>query len=876
MDFLRGVWARLRAMLARRSAEREMEDELAFHVEMETRKLMADGLGEEEARRRALVAFGGVERHKEAIRDGRRLGLLEDLLRDGRFAARGVVRNPGFLLVAILTIALGVGATTAVFSVANRVLLSPLPVAEPDRLAVVSEQRSGAVSKVMGQMAIPYERYEEYAEATREVFSGLAAERWGTFALRTADETVAANGVLTSGNYFAVLGLRPAVGSFFTRDHEPVVVLSHALWRTRFGGDPAVVGRTVYVDGRPFQVIGVAPAGFGGTMMVLTSDLWVPIRSQDRGNGGGWSSEWVIPFGRLLPGVDRGRAAAVVDAVARRLPPGETHTEVRGARLNPLTGLGDGRGVVAAFIGMLMATAVLVLLIASANIAGMLMARAVTRRREMAVRLAIGAGRLRIVRQLLTESLLLFLLGGAAGVLVALGGTWLIGSIRVPRVEYLVLDFTPDLRVLTFALALTALTGLAFGLLPALQASRPELVTALKEGTPGAGNGSTRSRSLFVAGQVAMSVLLLVTAGLFVRSLQRGLAVDPGFDPDGVVVGTINLGPHGYDEERGRAFYAELVDRARRLPGVEAASLAQIVLLAGDRSGNDVTAVVEGQEEAPRTNASWNVVDPDYFEAMRIDLVAGRGISAADAAGSPPVAVVNQTLAARLWPGESPLGRRFRAGHTEMEVVGVSRDGRYVSVHEESEPFAFTSAAQAYRARMTLHVRSTEPSGEVIRRIAAEVRELDPNVALEGAAPLAAVIGFSLFPQRFAASLVGVFGVLGLILAAIGVYGILAFQVAQRTREFGIRIALGARADDVLRLVLSRGLRLTMIGAAAGLLLAAAVTHLLQGFLFSVGPFDPVTFFGAAAAIGAAALVASYLPARRAVRVPPAVALRSE
>lgn len=876
MDRLSGAVIWLRSLARRSAAEREMDEELSFHIEMEARRNEADGLPPLEARRRALVAFGGMERHREAMREGRRLAWLEDLVLDLRFAGRGLLKRPGFTVVAMLTIGLGVGATTAIFSMANTMLLRPLPVSEPDRLVLLNEQRTGSVWTTNGVSGIPYERYEEYAAATAEVFSGVAGEHHRVLSLRMADETAAVGGTLATGNYFVVLGVQPALGRLFDGVDEPVAVVSDRLWRTRFGADPGVIGRTVYLDSRPYTVTGVLPPSFTGTSSILLADVWVPIRAYPAGAGAN-RAMWVIPFARLRPGATRAQATALVDVAARRIPPREPQTRVQGVRLDPLTGIpGEGRTIAFGFLGMLFATALLVLCIASANIAGVLVARGVARRREVAVRLAIGARRGRLVRQLLAENLLLFLLGGAAGVMVAVGGTRLLSSIRVPGEETIAFDFSPDARVLGFALAITAIAGLLFGLLPALQASRPDLVRVLKDGAPGAGRRSNRARNLFVGVQLALSVVLLVIAGLFVRSLQTGLAVEPGSRVDGVLVAAAGLGPHGYDEARGRAYFTELVERVRGLPGVEGAALGQVVLLSGNALGNDVRPVQEGSPEERTYPVRWNTVDPEYFSTIQVELVAGRGFTAADGPGAPPVTIINETLAARLWPGENPIGRRLRAGPEELEVVGAVRDGRYVTLTEAPIAFAFRPFAQQYQPTMNLHVASSGNLTALAARIREEARAVDPNVALERVAPMSSLVGMSLFPQRFAAWLIGLFGALGLLLAGIGVYGVLAFNVAQRTREFGIRTALGATARDVVRAVVMRGARLAALGTLVGLALAAAVTHLLRGLLYGISPLDPVTFTSVGLLLASVAVCASYFPARRAVRVNPAEALRAE
>ncbi len=870
---LRGLLARVRDMVFRRAAERDMDEELRFHLEMETEKNLRAGMEPAEARRRALVAFGGAERHRERLREGRRVPIFEPLWNDVRFGLRSLARTPGLALVAALTIALGVGATTAVFSVVNALLLRPPPVPAAERVMTIQEERYGAVSTGIEGMKIPYSRYLAYRDATTEVFQGLAAYRLDNFALRLADATVPVDGALTSGDYFQVLGVRPLLGRAYTSDEAAEVVLSHDLWTSRFGGDREVLGRTVSVDGQRVTVVGVAPPGFRGVSPVSDA-LWVPsgVRGLDQN---AWTMR-VVPVGRLRDGVTRERAGLVVEGAGARIPLEES-AQLRGSRLEPVGSPPSGvKGPVFGFMGMLLGMALLVLLIASANIAGVMLARGFARRREIAVRQAIGAGRTRLVRHLLAESLMVFAVGGAAGVALAWLGTSWIARIPLPPQVPLILELTPDGRVMGFAVLLTGLTGIVFGLVPALKASRPDLVPALKSGGHGAAGGSTRARDLFVAGQVAFAVLLLLTAGLFVRSFQRGASADLGFDPDGVVVATVNLGPpQDYSVEQARTFYATLVERVRRLPGVEDAALSQFVLLAGDRWGSQANR--PDAPEAGSVSAAWDAVDPDFFRTMGVDLVAGRGFTERDAEGSPPVAVINQTLADRLWPGQSPIGHLVQGFTTEpLEVVGVARNGRYIFITETPGAFLFVPVAQAFRYSMALHVRAPGAEAATLRAVRDEVRRLDPDLALRNAAPMSEVIGLSLVPQRVAAQLVGTFGIVGLVLAALGIYGVLAFQVARRTKEFGIRRALGAGRAGVIRQVVRKGGWLAGVGCVLGMAAGGGIAMLLRSFLFGIQPLDPPTFVAVPVILLGVALLAAVIPAARASSVQASVALKEE
>lgn len=801
--------------------------------------------------------------------------VVDDFVQDLRFSIRGLRRHSTFTLVAAITIAIGIGATTSAVAIADAVLVGRAPVPNADRLVSIWELRRGAAYESMEGRPLPYARYEAYRDVTRDVFSGLAAHAYTDFSLRSEGAALALDGFLTSPDYFEVLGVGPAAGRLYTRV-EPVVVLSSRLWHGRFDADPALIGSTVWIDSRPFTVAGIAPDGFTGTMFGFSGDAWIPAPAYRVATGTsgavlGGSETLVVPIGRLADGIDLAAATERVDQAARLIPVEEPGTTVQGARLDGIAWRGDLLSGVTVFIGILVAAAAMLLLIACANIAGMAFARAMGRRREVAVRLAIGAGRGRLVRQLLTESLLLFLIGGVGGLLVAIAATRLLSRIEVPISATVDLNVTPDPAVLAIGLTLAALTGVLFALGPALRMSRVELATSLKQG--GLPRQSDR-RSLFVAAQFALSVLLLVTAGLFLRSLRAGLDVDLAFDPRNVLVATIGLEAHGYDEQRGRALQAGLLERIRSTPGIESAALARLVPLGGMNEGSSVRAAEWDPAERDGVSSRRNVVDAAWFETMRVPFVAGSGFTTADRGGS-RVAVIDQRLAERLWPGEAAVGRRLRTDGREYEVVGVIRDGRYVFVVEE-HPFIFTSLEQEYSPLVSLHVRVQGSTADIRARIEQAVAELDPNVAVEDVRRMEDVVDLSLFPQRYASLLTGLFALIGLALAIIGIHGTLALYVAQRTREFGIRIALGASRGDVSRLVVGRGLAMAAVGSLAGLLLAAAAAGLIRSLLFAVSPLDPVTFTVVPIALLVTAVVASLFPAARATRSDPLDALRQE
>jgi predicted permease len=797
-------------------------------------------------------------------------GALADLRFDLRFAVRSLRRNPAFTVVALVTFAVGMGATTSMLSVANAVLLRPPPIVEPDRVVAIWEFRSGTVRESMEGRLLSYERYEALREATGDAFVDLAGHAYANLAVVTDEGAVAVNGFTTSGNYFSLLGLTPQLGRLFDGDDEEAVVLSDRLWRSRYGGDPTVIGRTISIDSRRFTITGVAPAGFVGTMTGFTGDLWIPQKAYLRLTE--LSDGYVVPIGRLRPGVDRASAEERVAAAAIAIPPVSSGTTIRGARLESLQWRTDLRETLTVGMLVMLGAAVLLLMVACANIAGMILARSYDRRREIAVRLAIGAGGGRLVRQMLAESVLLALAGGSGGVLLAYAGTAALSRIDFPIDATITFDATPDPVVLVASFGLAALTGILFGLGPALRSARTDLTTSLKEGARGA--RMSRRRTAFVVAQMALSTLLLVTAGLFVRSFERVANVPLGFDPDGVLVASLSLTPHGYDGEERTAFLEQVVERVRAVPGVEAVTLARFVLLGGANASNDGRPSDAGPD-APSLSVAYNVVDPDYFTTNRMELVEGRLFTDADVAEGPRVAVVNETLAERMWPGRSAVGRSYRSGSTEHEVVGVIRDGVYVFVYEDPRAFAYYPATQRGLGGV-LHVRAAGPLAPVAAELRRIVRELDANVAVSGLRTMEEIVGSNRFIVRFLALLTTICAAIGLLLAAIGVYGLLAVQVAQRRRELGVRMALGAKALDVILLVLRRGVTAAALGCAVGLALASGSGRVVGTLLYEVSPFDTLTFALVPTVLLLTAATASAVPARRATRVSPTVTLREE
>lgn len=878
---------RARYLLRRTAAEREMDDEMRLHLELEIEDRVRRGLSPEEARRTALVDFGGVERFKEDARTARGVRPVEDLVQDGRYALRVLGKSPGFTAASVLTLAVGIAATTAVFSVVNALVLRPPPVREPRRLFVLAEvwtsgQRSNSTD--MGQHMYPYPHYLDLREATARVFTGLAGYRYGTVSLRVGDEARVLSSISASANYFQVLGLRPALGRLFSDtterfgSAEPEIVISHELWQREFSGDSAVLGRTLFVNSRPFTIAGVAPRGFVGTMTGLVADVWLPAAAGARGPADPRPGEdirrrggSVTMFGRLRPGLSVDQAVAALGVIGANVRPDQPSQQIEAMTLDPIIGVPVMvRGGAMGFTGMLFLTAALVLLIAAANIAGMLLARAAHRRREIAVRLALGASRGRLVRQLVTESVVLCLLGGTAGVLLARWLVSLVPAVQPPIGVRTSLDLEIDGLVLAVSLGMTLAAGVFAGLTPALQSTRFDLLSGLRGVDAGRPKRRGRSRNTFVVGQLAMSLVLLITAGLFTRALQRALLMDPGLDARNVVVGQLNVGSHGYDRARGEAFYARLVERLAARPEISSAALGQWTPLSLGHMGQDV-----GLPGGQRVSVTYGVADRGYLETMHIPIVAGRTIGAADTRTSTPVVIVNETLARRLWPGQSPLGQQLEL-EGPREVVGVVRDGKYRSMDEQPTAYAFIPFAQHYSAQMTIHARARGDVGAALAAVRAEVASLDANIALERPRVLSTDVELYSILQRVAAWVIGVFGLVGLGLATLGIYGVIAYRVAQRTRELGIRLALGARGSDLVMPVLREGLVVIGTGLAIGIPAALAIGRLARGFLFGLGGADPVTFAAVPLPLGGVALLASYLPARRAARVDPMISLRAE
>jgi predicted permease len=892
-------WHRL---FHRRKCEEELEKELLFHLDQHTNDLIAEGYSPEEARRQARLALGGPEQVKEMCRDARGTRWLWDLLRDLRYGVRVLAKQPGFTAVAALALALGIGVNTAILSAVNGFVLRPLPVEKPEEL-MAPYWGSKKDAQVWGEFSYP--NYIDLREQNKS-FSDLCAWRETSAGISFGESRSASDdeqaevvwGELVSANYFDVMGVKPMLGRGFLPEEDlapnahPVTLISQAVWQQHFNADAGVVGKTVYLNGQPFTVVGVMPESFLGSVFYLRHSFWVPLMmAQKFGRRAEWKTDRSYAlfrlYGRLKPGLTTAQAETDLNLVAGTLA--QLYPEDNAGTKIQLTTELDGRYDAATKIikyGGLMALCVasLVLLVACANVANLMLARATTRAKEIGIRLAIGASRGRIVRQLLTESVLLALLGGALGLVLAYWGADVIRA-SFPPVPYPIsIDFAPDGYVLKWMLAVSLLTGMIFGLAPALLASRADLVAVIK-----GASGQSRSRrrwnlrGALVVAQVTISIVVLICAGLFIRSLRKALDTDPGFQTDNLVTMMINPKLLGYDQKAIWRFFPELLHRIETQPGVRTAALTdELPLQAGDLSRGPV--VKEGEADPPPNQgviSKCSFVSPKYFDTMRTPLVMGRDFTERDTADAPPVVIVNQEFARRFYgSAEQAMGKRFRfaQGTPLMEIVGIAKDGLYRNLYEDRQPYMFLPVYQQQQGGVTLLIsaQSAADLRAVAESARREIAQLDSRLPVFGVMTAEENLSIAYWGPRLAAGMATTFGVLALVLATMGLYSVMTYDVSQRTHEIGIRMALGAGLRDVLRLVVSQGMRMALIGIALGLAGAFVLTRVFASLLLGVGTTDSVTFVGVPALLIAVALLACYIPARRAARVDPLVALRHE
>ena len=907
------IAARLASLRLRPERLREIVDELSQHLGDRYQELRAGGASEEEAVRLAIDEIDDEDLLAREMRTLRQAsapppvaaGMPQrrwfiDVLQDLGYAVRMLRKNPGFGAAIVMTLALGIGANTAIFSLINATLLRRLPVENRDRLfAVMRDDRQTTVSYPAYRTLRDTLRLAERLEAWSNITASLNAD----------GETGLVSGAIVTGNYFDTLGVRPARGRLLSAgdDVSPgahaVVVISDRLWRGRFGAREDIAGHGVRLNGQPFTVIGVTPPEFPGVENGVWQDVFVPMMMQAwmRPPRGGYSGEmnpdllknpnngWLAMFIRLKPGVSGPQAHAEMEPVfVSTLPQGAAPTG--GERAIALLPIDEGeprfRRLATSAAWLLAAVVGAVLLIACANVANLLLAKAASRRREVAIRLALGASRTRIVRQLLTESVLLALVGGGVGVALAFAVMQLFYIVPPPS-GALPIELRPSLdrAVLLFSVLLSTITGIVFGVAPAWQTSRPELVPALKD----EGFVVDRGRRLnlkkgLVVAEVALAVILLVAAGLFVRSLRAVQAVDSGMAVAELVTAPLNINLLRYTKAQGREFYQQLVDRLEQIPGVASAAVSRTALLSG---GGRLTGVrVEGRPAPPPqwsigVNASYaNVVGPKYFETMGVALVGGRDFTAGDLEDHPLVAIVNETFARQFFPNEDAIGKRISTGFRNAsgewtEIVGLVRDSKYARLSERPMPIAYMPVSQRHETGMTLYVRSVMPAASLMAQVRREIQQLEPDLPVPAIETMTESINTQLFAQRMGANLLAGFGGLALLLASLGVYGVLAFSISRRRHELGIRMAVGADRRTIFALVIREGLRLVAIGLAIGLVASAMLTQLVASLLFGTSALDAATFAAVPALLVLVALVACYLPARRATRVDPVVALRN-
>jgi predicted permease len=866
--------------------EDDLQNEVRFHLEREIDENIKRGMTPEEARFAALRNFGGVQRVKDESRDERGVRYAEELWQDLRYGLRTILKTPGFTTIAVLTLALGIGANTAIFSVVNALLLRPLPYPEAERLAVI------ATTMRRERIEVRSTSYPDFVSWRDQntVFEQVAARTSNSFSLLSGNEPERINGELVSANYFSLLGVQAVNGRTFlaeedrTPDTRRVALIGYGLWQRRFGGSLNLVGQMIQLSDGNYTVVGIMPEGFRGVSD--QAELWLPMMMTSAVRAADYLQQrdqrWLSTIARVKSGASLRQAQTEMDTIARRLEQTYPNTNAnRGALVTPLREqlFGDMQSMLWVLLGAVGC----VLLVACANVANLLLQRAATRRKEMAIRLALGATSGRLMRQLLTESLLLALSGGVLGVVVAFwSADFLVALSPISFPSFVKL--TLDSRVLGFSLLISVLTGVLFGLAPALHAAKPMLNEALKDSGRGNSGGLGRSRLLgsLVVAEIALAVVLLVGAGLMIRSLQRLQAINPGFYSERLLTMRFSLPPQKYPREHIGVFNQQLRERLQALPGVQAAALTSDLPLSGDTSAGPIE--LEGKSAAPADSEIRmyrHRVTPLFFSTLVIPLVKGRDFTSEDHAQAPGVVIISEALARRYWPNADPIGKRLRETGSEnpwLSIVGVAKDVKYRGLPQNpnADPDVYFPLLQRPTNNLSLVVRTEADPTSLSAAIRGELQKLDPNLPIYNVTTMAQQVARQTTQSHFTAWLLGVFGALALALAAVGIYSVMAYAVEQRMHEVGVRLALGARVGDVLKLVIKQGMRLASFGVALGLGAALALTQLMKGMLFSVGTADPLTYAGIALLLMTVALLACWIPARRATMVDPLIALRVE
>jgi len=870
-----------RNLVRKRAVEQALDDELQFAEEILMEEKMKEGLSRPEARRQALIELGGVEQVKEEVRGMRAGRFLEDFAKDARYAFRTLAKSAVFTAVAVLSLALGIGANALVFGVVNALLLRPLPVEHPERLVFIANKSFNSQS---------FPNYRDLRDRNK-TFAGLVGYRLAPMEVESVSGATRIWGLLATGNYFDVLGVHPLMGRFFHQADDlrpgasPYAVLSYSSWRGRFGADAGIVGRTVRINRMSYTVLGVAPPDFHGTELWYWPEIWVPIMMEpqiENYSGSGWLEDrgtwntWVL--GRLNPGTTSPQALANLNAIAGELAHEfpENNEGLQFKLTKPGLAGNYFRDPARAFTLGVLGLAALVLLAACANLASLLTARTSDRQREIAIRLSIGASRMRVVRQMLTETLVLSLAGGAAGCGLALLLSRALSRWHAPMDFPVQFDVNPDWRVFVFAFAASLTAAALFGCAPAWRASRTDANAVLKGDATNWGRRRVAFRDVLVALQVALCFVLVAACLTALRGLQQALKMHLGFEPRGVSVMGFDLGLAGYSEAKGRAFQQRVLGAVEHLPGVSSAAYSNSVPLGIDQSH---TTVYPADNTTPRrsegTSATYYQVSPGFFRTMGIKLLAGRDFNWHDDAKSPRVAIVNVEFAKRVLHSENAVGRRFRQG-TLVEVVGVAEDGKYESLTESQVPVVFWPILQNYNSTTTLAARSSTPAEQMVREMRQVLVGLDSGLPSYGTGGLDRMLDFAFFPAHAAAIALSAFGVLAIMLAATGIHGLVAYAVSRRVHEIGIRMALGARPGEVLWLVLGKIVALVSVGSVFGLLLALAAGQVLASIVYQSSPRDPVVLAGVMALMSLLGLFSSWVPARRALRIEPMSALRYE
>ncbi len=873
-------------LFRRRTIYNELAEEVRLHLEERTEQLMREGMSRKEAEQAARRAFGNRTVMEERSREVWQWPTLESIWADIRYALRQLRKSPGFTITIAVSLTLGLGANTTIFTFVNALLLRPPAVADAGHLIEVMEHNAKG-SGIEAHMPFSYPGYALLRDRNHTL-QGFAAFDGDprTVSWSHDGQGQMVHGQLVSSNFFTVLGVEPTAGRFFPDNEDqrgpgaPTAVISYSFWQRQFAADRSVIGRALVFNGASYTVVGVTPPSFTGVLIGSRPDFWTslamtPTLIHDRERMGSNTSYWLLGVGRLKPGVLKNEAQADLTVLTRSLHSSDPHEAQMDASAFPLQLVPSPfRGYVAAFTGLLMAAVGLVLLIACANAANLVLARATARRRELAVRAALGASRFRIIRQALTESLMLSTMGGLGGLALAYWSIPALLSLK-PATIPISIEAPMDWRVFAFAFAASLLSGIAFGVVPALRSTRRELLPALKDERQLAGPRRSRLRSSLVVAQITVCLVLLISAGLCARSLLNARSIDPGFSTHNIAVALLDPGSLGYTEAQDREFYRMLLERVRGLPGVSSASLSDYLPLGTSRILQGVQ--IDGSSPPPGEDSilvQVAYVAPDFFNTMGIPVLNGRDFSPRDSESGSHGVIVNQAMANRFWPGRNPIGLHFKVEKEQLEIVGVVKTGKYRSLSEDPQAFMYRPLGSGSQEFLVVRTGAGEEAalGE-IRRV---IQRLDPNVVPMEMESISQYMALPLFAAQTTGLLLAVFGAVALLLATIGLSGVVSYSVSQRTNEIGVRMALGADRSTVLKLILRQGMTLTGLGIALGLAVSFAATRVLSGLLYGIKPADPLTFFAVSLFLAAVALLSCFLPARRAASLDPMKALRAE